>query len=109
MAVIKSGSGTAQWVIDSASGAGRVTLYDTSGNPATFTLNASTATLAQESGNLATLVANDQQAIIYLLGLMLVELRIQNDLIANGLNINTETYEFERQDRAWITTDVRSA
>jgi hypothetical protein len=33
MAVIKSGKGTDQWTIDPTSKAGRVTLYDTAGNP----------------------------------------------------------------------------
>lgn len=35
MAVIKSGASTDQWTIDSTSKAGRVTLYDASGNPLT--------------------------------------------------------------------------
>ena len=109
MAVIKSGAGTAQWTIDQTSGAGRVTLYDTAGAVATFTLNASTSALAQETGNIATLVQNDQQSIIWLLGSMLTELRIQNDLLANGLNINYETFEVGRQDPYYLKTDVRHA
>jgi hypothetical protein len=107
MAVIKSGVSPAQLTVDPNSQAARVTLYDINGNAQTFTLNANVTTLAQEQGNLQTLVNIEQQSITELLTAMLVELRIQNQIACDGFNLQSDTYDSLRNDRAFCQFDIR--
>ena len=106
MAVIKSGAGSDQLTIDAVSKAARVTLYDALGNAATFSLNANVSTLATEAGNLASLLKFDQQTAAELLRLILIELRVMNQVLCDGLNVSSDQYDGYRNDRQFIDTGI---
>ena len=87
MAVIKSGDSTTLLRIDPTSMAARVTLYDQSGNAKDFTLNANVSLLAQEAGHLYWIDKTGAVDIRSLLGQLLQEQKITNELLANGLGL----------------------
>ena len=110
MAVIKDGNGGVQELqVDLISRAARVTLYDTAGNAQTFTLNANVTALAQENGNLKDIEDLESQSQIPLLAALLTEMRINNQLLAIGLNLHNEQFENWRNDPDFLKTDVRHA
>jgi len=104
---IKDGNGgTDQAGVLPVSKSLKVTLVDASGNVNSVPLATTSTGALESSGNLAEIRLANDQAIIELLRNILIEQRITNELLANGLNLGLEQYEGYRTDRAFTQTDT---
>lgn len=109
MAVIKSGNSTDQATVDPISKAIRVSLYDANGNANAVPLATSTTGALESSGNLSALRLQDNQTTTEILRLILIEQRITNSLLAQGLNLDDEQIERWREDRSFTQIDTANS
>jgi hypothetical protein len=105
---IKDGNGgTDQVGVLPVSKSLKVTLVDAAGNINATPLATSTTGALELNGNLADIRLSEDQTTGEMLRLILIELRLQNEILANGLNLSNEQYETNyRNDRAFTKTDT---
>lgn len=105
MAVIKSGNSTDQATVDPISKAVRVSLYDANGNANSVPLATSPTGAKESGGNLDIIADATQQSLICLLRQILVEMRIHTEMLADGMNIQSEQFDTMRNDPSILKTD----
>ena len=110
MATIKDGNGgTDQAGVTPIGKALKVTLVDINGNLNSVPLATSTTGALEAGGNLAELRKDKEQVQTELLRLLLIEMRITNELLMVGLNLHGEQYENWRRDPSFQQVDVPNA
>jgi hypothetical protein len=83
----------------------KVTLVDANGNVNSVPLATTTTGALESGGNLASLRSQGEQSSVYILGLILQELRVVSYLLQNGLNLGNEDVDNLRTDRTITQID----